>query len=83
MTFKPSKVVIAPINTVLFGWQKVGAGWRPTTHTISPLTKADPPTTVKKLRSWLGAYKQLTECLPHYALIIGPLEQIVGGRASA
>ena len=83
MTFKPSKVVIAPINTVLFGWQKVGAGWRPTTHTISPLTKADPPSTVKKLRSWLGAYKQLTECVPNHAIVIGPLEQIVGGRASA
>ena len=63
--------------------QKVGDGWRPTTHTVSPLTTVDPPTTVKKLMSWMGSYKQLTECIPHYAIILAPLEEIIGGRASA
>ena len=46
LTFKPSKIVIAPVNTILFGWQKIGDGWRPTPHTISPLASALPPTTV-------------------------------------
>ena len=26
LTFKPSNISIAPVNTVLFGWQKVGDG---------------------------------------------------------
>ena len=83
LTFKPSKVNIAPLNTVLFGWKKVGDGWKPTSHTVCPLSKADPPTTVKQLRSWLGSFKQLTECVPSYATLLGPLEDVVGGRASA
>ena len=83
LTFKPSKVVIAPVNTFIFGWKKVGDGWKPTSHTTSPLTKADPPITVKQLRSWLGSYKQLTNCISHYATLLGPLEDIIGNRASA
>ena len=83
LTFKPSKVVVAPVNTVIFGWKKEGAGWKPTSHTISPLTKAEPPITVKQLRSWLGSYKQITNCINNYAALLGPLEDIIGGRASA
>ena len=83
LTFKPSKVVIAPVNTLIFGWKKIGDGWKPTSHTTSPLTKADPPITVKQLRSWLGSYKQLTNCISHYATLLGPLEDIIGNRASA
>ena len=37
LTFKPKKIIIAPKDTVLFGWRKVGDGWRPTEHTIYPL----------------------------------------------
>ena len=50
-TFKPSKVIIAPHETVIFGWKKVGKGWTPTSHVVSPLIKADPPQTVKQARS--------------------------------
>ena len=42
LTFKPSNISIAPVNTVLFGWQKVGDGWKPLSHTVSPLTKGRP-----------------------------------------
>merc|ERR1711891_108999 len=83
LTFKPSKVIICPVDTVLFGWKKVGAGWLPTSHTISPLTQAEPPKTVKQLRSWLGSFKQLTDCIPQYAVLLGPLEDLTSGRGSA
>ena len=83
LTFKPSKVCICPVDTILFGWRKVGAGWSPTPHTISPLTQAEPPNTVKQLRSWLGSFKQLTDCIPQYATLLGPLEELTSGRASA
>ena len=83
LTFKPSKVVIAPHTTVLFGWRKTDHGWSPTSHAVSPLIKATPPTTVKQARSWIGSYKQLTECIPRYAALLGPLEAVIGSRASA
>ena len=82
-TFKPSKVIVVPQETVLFGWKKSGIGWIPTSHTTSPLIKADPPLTVKQARSWIGSYKQLTDCIPRYAELLGPLESELGGRASA
>ena len=81
--FKPSKIIIAPVNTILFGWEKVGEGWRPTTHTISPLISAQQPSTVKQMRSWLGSFKQLSNSISNYAVLLSPLEEVVGGRASA
>ena len=45
LTFKLNKIVIASINTNVFGWKKVKNGWRPIEHTISPLTKVPEPQT--------------------------------------
>ena len=83
LTFKPKKIVIAPRDTVLFGWKKTGDGWNPTEHTISPLLSAEEPSTVKQLRSFLGSIKQLSECIKDYAVLLNPLEQAVAGKASA
>ena len=83
LTFKPKKIVIAPLNTVLFGWRKVKDGWRPIEHTISPLTKATEPQTAKQLRSFIGSYKQIAECIPNYAILLGDLEKAVAGLESA
>ena len=83
LTFKPKKIVIAPRETVLFGWKKSDDGWKPTEHTISPLTKAEEPVTVKQLRSFIGSLKQLTECIKDYAILLNPLEVAVAGKASA
>ena len=83
LTFKPKKIVIAPRDTVLFGWRKMDDGWRPIDHTISPLVNAEEPTTVKQLRSFIGSYKQLAECIDNYAVLLGPLEKAVAGSQSA
>ena len=82
-TFKPSKIIIAPQETILFGWKLSSYGWKPTSHTIAPLIKAELPTTVKQARSWIGSYKQLIECIPRYAILLGPIEAVLGGRGSA
>ena len=34
LTFKPSKIKIAPVNTIIFGWQMSASGWSPTSHTL-------------------------------------------------
>ena len=83
LTFKPKKNVIAPRETILFGWKKTDDGWRPTDHVISPLSKAQEPGTVKQLRSFIGSFKQLSECIRNYGILLGLLEKVVAGRDSA
>ena len=77
-TFKPSKVIVCPKNITLFGWNLRGTSWHPTSHTISALTNAPTPTTIKQLHSFLGSFKQLSSSLPGYAVVIHDLEQLVG-----
>ena len=56
LTFKPSKIVICAASSMIFGWKRTCEGaWSPTEHTTSPLIYADPPKTVKQMRSYLGA----------------------------
>ena len=83
LTFKPGKVIICPTKLVLFGWQLKDSCWTPTEHTTSSLSVAPLPTTVNKLRSFLGSLKQYTECVPRYAVLLHELEKMVGGRGSA
>ena len=83
LTFKPKKIIIAPRETVLFGWKKTDDGWRPTDHTISPLSKAKEPETIKQLRSFIGSFKQLSECVKNYAILLSPLEKAAAGKDSA
>ena len=82
LTFKPSKILICPSNTVILGWKKEGNFWSPTSHIISPLSLAEPPSTVKKLRGWLGAYRQIAKTIPKHAVILQDLEKIVAGKNS-
>ena len=82
MTIKPSKLIICPKKTILFGWEFSDQAWRPTTHKINPLVSAPEPLTVKQLRSWLGASKQLSSGLHNYSAIFQPLEKMTGGRGS-
>ena len=83
MTIKPSKLEIGPISTSLFGWEYSGQSWFPGNHKLNPLVSAAPPGTVKQMRSWLGAAKQLSAGLHNYAVLFRPLEQVVAGRGSA
>ena len=83
MTIKPSKLEICPAKTTLFGWEYKDQSWMPGPHKINPLVIAEPPTTVKQMRSWLGASKQLSAGLKDYAVVFQPLEALTGGRGSA
>ena len=83
LTFRPEKTLIAPKRSVIFGWELDNGVWRPQSHVVSSLVKAEPPTTCKQLRSYLGAYKQLNACIPDYATLLAPFEKILASRASA
>ena len=83
MTVKPSKLIICPKSTTLFGWEYSNQEWRPGSHRINPLVTASKPSTVKQLRSWLGASKQLSAGLKDYAIVFHPLEQMAAGKNSS
>ena len=51
-------------------------------HKINPLESCPPPITVKQMRSFIGAYKALNKCIPHYSDRLGPLEDSVAGKDS-
>ena len=82
MTIKPSKLIICPKKTFLLGWEYSNQAWRPSAHKLNPLASAPEPSTVKQLRSWWGASKQLSPGLPSYAEIFQPQEKMAVGRGS-
>ena len=83
LTFKPSKIIICPVDTVIFGWRKQGDAWTPTEHTTLPLINAPLPGTVKQLRSWIGSYKQLSACIRDYSVPLSKLEKFTGSDKSS
>ena len=83
MTFKPSKTVIAPRTSTLFGWRLSDGEWTPLPHVTSSLSRTELPTTFKQLRSFLGAFKQINECVPAYSSLLSPFDKITGSRGSA
>ena len=82
LTFKASKIIVCPASTVILGWKKHFSQWIPTNHVMSPLSAAEPPSTVKKMRGWLGAYRQIAKTIPGHAIVLQPFEKMVGGKNS-
>ena len=82
LTLKPSKVIIAPKNSILFGWKLEGSRWLPTEHTLSALATCEAPNTVKKMRSFIGAFKQFSDLVPGYAKLLHPMELVAAGKES-
>ena len=82
MTLKPSETRIAPVHTTIFRWNLSNGMWTPQPRVISSLTRATTPTTVKMMRSFTRAVKQLSESVKNYANLLHPLEKVVRSRAS-
>ena len=60
-------------------WACLGAS----PHHISTLSAYSAPSTVRGLRSFIGAYKVLAKVLPQCACMIGPLDDVVAGQSSS
>ena len=83
LTLKPSKAVIAPKSAIIFSWLLKDGMWTPQDHVVSSLTRAEKPTTVKQMRSFNGAVKQLSQCVLRYGVLLHPLEAVIGPRGSS
>ena len=49
-------------------------------HKLNPLQVCPPPSSVKQMRSFIGAYKAISNCIPNYSNHLGPLEDSVAGK---
>ena len=83
MTFKLAKTVIAPRTSTLFGWQLSDREWTPLPHVTSSLSRAELPSIFKQLRSFLGAFKQINECVPSYSSLLSLFDKIVGSTGAS
>ena len=79
LSLSAGKTVICPIKTVILGWQWNAGTLTPCTHKISALSLAEPPKTCSSMRSFIGAFKALSKCIPRYASIISPMEDAIKG----
>ena len=74
-----SKTIIAPRRTTVLGWIWNSGTISVPSHKINPLIKAEPPKTCSAMRSFIGAYKALSRCIPHYSSLMSPLENSIKG----
>ena len=77
---KAPKTIIAPLQAQLLGWDWQNGMLSASSHKISPLCNAEPPETVTKLRSFIGAYKFFNRVIPQCAKHISVLESSISGK---
>ena len=82
LTIKPSKIIVAPKKSVLFGWEWSDGEWSPTSHTTSALERVPIPTTSTQLRSYLGSFKQFSDCIDNYGEILTKLEKMTCAKGT-
>lgn len=73
------KTIICPIKTVILGWIWQNGTLSVSSHKLSPLISADPPSTCSSMRSYIGAYKAISRCIPSYSSILSSLEDSIKG----
>jgi hypothetical protein len=83
LRLSPSQTVINPKSTTILGWIWSQGTLSASQHRIAPLANCDMPTTVKQLRSFIGAYQVLARVIPRCAKYLSPLESITAGKSSA
>ena len=75
-----SKTTVCPKSVSILGWIWETGSIRASPHKLSTLAVVDLPSTVCKLRSYIGSYKYLSRVLKGYSEVLRPLEEMVAGR---
>ena len=83
LRLSPTKTVICPKTTSVLGWIWSQGRLLANPHRIAVLASCPPPSTVKGLRSFIGAYKVLSRVLPNCSNVIAPLECALTGLQSS
>ncbi|XP_044173496.1 uncharacterized protein LOC114951707 [Acropora millepora] len=83
LRLSPTKTVICPKTTSILGWIWSQGRLSANPHRIAALASCPLPSTVKGLRSFIGAYKVLSRVLPNCSNVIDPLECALTGLQSS
>ena len=73
-------VCLTSINVI--GWVWSNGNIKVDLHRVNPFTTCPPPNTVKQLRSFIGAFRAISRCIPGYGKYLCFLEDTVAGRES-
>ena len=73
------KTFVCPLSFDVLGWKWSSGTISVTPHKITPLVSAEPPKTCSSMRSFIGAFKALSRCIPKYSSVISPLEDSIKG----
>jgi len=76
------KTIVCPKSTTILGWIWQQGTITASPHRITTLSQAPLPTTVKGMRSFIGAYKFLGRVLPGCATAVSPLDNAIAGMNS-
>ena len=77
-----SKTVIPPKSMTILGWIWSEGTIQASPHHLSVLATCEPPSTVKGLCSFIGAFKVLSRVIPQCAKFLIPLDRAVAGLMS-
>jgi hypothetical protein len=75
-----SKIVINPKSTTILGWIWSSGTLKASPHRFATLGSCPEPSTVGRMRSFIGAYKVLSRVIPQCSSLLAPLDDIVAGR---
>ena len=78
-----SQTVVNPKTTGILGWVWSQSTIKASPHSICTLQSCELPSTVTKLRSFVGAYKVLSRVLPACAAMVAPFDSLAGNRPAS
>ena len=76
------KTIICPRTTTILGWIWTAGSLSASPHRLNTLATYPEPTTVARLRSFIGAYKVLSRVIPRCSSYVAPLDAVTAGRPS-
>ena len=77
-----TKTVIGPKETTVLGWVWKEGQLVASPHKVASLSMCARPTSVKEMRSFLGAYKVLARVIPKCSHFLQPLTRSTAGKTS-
>ena len=76
------KTIISPKTTTILGWIWTAGSLSASPHRLNTLATYPEPSTVGRLRSFIGAYKVLSRVIPRCSSYLIPLDAVTAGRPS-
>ena len=76
------KTIISPKTTTILGWIWSAGSLSASPHRLNTLATYPEPSTVGRMRSFIGAYKVLSRVLPGCSNYLTPLDAVTAGRSS-